>query len=139
VEPRNSSSFVVKQSDGLLAGLDNAGLYFSEDDDWQQMSYGLAGEFVKGAQVVLEACPANWREWNYKGEPIKTAALYRSEVENTASRAAIIIHPMKQGRVILCNLDPEIKSTKRWRVVQQCFVMKALRCLKLPCKTDSLT
>lgn len=121
VEPRVSSSFIVTQSDPLLAGLDNAGLYFSEDDDWQQMTYGLAGEFVKGAQVVLAACPADWRKWNYKAEPVKTAALFRSEVENTASRAAIVIRPMNQGRVILCNLDPEIKSTKKLAVIQQLF------------------
>jgi beta-galactosidase len=115
VEPRASSSFVVKQSDPLLAGLDNAGLYFSEDDDWQQMTYGLTGEFVNSARVVLEASPADWRRWNYKGEQVKTAALYRSEVENTAARAAIVIRPMNQGRIILCNLDPETKSTKKWR------------------------
>jgi hypothetical protein len=121
VEARVSSSFVVKQSDPLLAGLNNAGLYFSEDDDWQQMTYGLAGEFVKSAQVVLEACPADWRRWNYKGEPVKTAALYRSEVENTASRAAIVIGPMNQGRVILCNLDPEITSTKKAAVLESLF------------------
>ncbi len=121
VEPRVSSSFVIKQSDPLLAGFDNAGLYFSEGDDWQQMTYGLAGEFVKGAQVVLEACPANWRKWNYQGEPIKTAALYRSEVENTTSRTAIAIRSMSQGRVILCNLDPEITSSKRAALMEHFF------------------
>ena len=121
VEPRAASSFVVRQSDPLLAGLDNAGLYFSEDDDWQQMTCGLAGEFVKGAQVVLEACPADWRKWNYQGEPVKTAALYRSEVENPSARVAIAIRSVNRGRVILCNLDPEIKSTKKSAVIQKLF------------------
>jgi hypothetical protein len=121
VEPRVSSSFVVRQSDPLLAGLDNAGLYFSEDDDWRQMTYGLAGEFVKGSQVLLEACPADWRKWNYQGEPVKTAALYRSEVENPSTRVAIAIRSVNQGRVILCNLDPEIKSTKKSAVIQRLF------------------
>ena len=36
--------------------------YFSEGDDWQQISYALSGEFVKDAQVVLEACPVDWRQ-----------------------------------------------------------------------------
>jgi hypothetical protein len=121
VEPRVSSSFVVKSNDPLLAGLDNAGLYFSESDDWQQMTYGLAGEFVKGAQVVLEASQADWRKWNYQGEPVKTAAVFRSEVENPTARTAIAIHPLNQGRVILCNLDPEIKSTKKSAVIQRLF------------------
>jgi len=121
VEPRVSSSFIVKQSDPLLAELDNAGLYFSEDDDWQQMSFGLAGEFVQGGQAMLEACPANWRKWNYQGEPVKTAALFRSGVENPTARAAIVIRPVNQGRVILCNLSPEIKSLKKSEVIQQLF------------------
>ena len=120
-EPSTNSSFIVKQSDPLLAGLDNAGLYFSEDDDWQQMSFGLAGEFVQGSQVILEACPANWRKWNYQGEPVKTAALYRSEVENPSSRVAVAIRAVGQGRVILCNVDPVIKSTKKSEVIQQLF------------------
>ncbi len=121
VEPRVSSSFVIKQGDRLLAGLDDASLYFSEADDWQQMNFGLAGEFVQGAQVVLEACPADWRRWNYKGEPVKTAALYRSEVENPASRAVIVIRPMNQGRVILCNLDPEMGSPQKAGLIAHLF------------------
>jgi beta-galactosidase len=55
VEARAASSFVVRQNDPLLAGLDNASLYFAESDDWRQMAYGLGGEFLKGAQVLLEA------------------------------------------------------------------------------------
>ena len=119
--PRAASSFVVTQQDALLAGLDNSALYFSESDDWQQMSFGLSGDFIKNAQVVLEACPANWRKWNYQGEPVKTAALFRSEVENPSANAAIVIRSFNRGRVILCNLDPEIKSTKKSAVIQQLF------------------
>src|SRR5258706_985948 len=85
------------------------------------MSYGLTGKFVAEAKIVLEACPANWRKWNYQGEPVKTAALFRSEVENPSARAAISIRPVNEGRVILCNLDPEIKSTKKSTVIQQLF------------------
>src|SRR6202012_4397866 len=96
VEPSTNSSFVVEQNDPLLAGLDNAGLYFSEDDDWQQMDFGLTGDWIKGAQVVLEACPADWRKWNYQGEPIKTAALFRSEMEHPAAHAAIAISGLDQ-------------------------------------------
>jgi beta-galactosidase len=121
VEARSGSSFVVKQSSPMLAGLDNAGLYFSEDDDWQQMAFGLTGKFVDGSHVLLEACPANWRQWNYKGEPVKTAALFRSEVENPAARTVLAIRSVGQGRVILCNLSPEIKSVKKSAVIQQLF------------------
>ncbi|MGH7952875.1 MAG: glycoside hydrolase family 2 protein, partial [Limisphaerales bacterium] len=121
VEPREASSFVVMQNVPLLAGLDNAKFYFSEDDDWQQMEFGLSGEFVKNASVVLEACPADWRQWNYKPEPVKTAALFRSEVERTTSLTAIAIRKMGNGRVILCNLNPEIRSTKKSAVIARLF------------------
>jgi hypothetical protein len=121
VEPRINSSFVVKQNDPLVARLDNAGVYFSEDDDWQQVTFGLTGKFVKGAQVVLEASQADWRKWNYKGEPIKTAALFRSGVENPTARTVIAIRSLNQGRVILCNVDPEIRSSKKSGVIQRLF------------------
>jgi beta-galactosidase len=121
VEARTGSSFVVKQSSPLLAGLDNAGLYFSEDDDWQQMSFSLTGKFIEGSQVLLAASPANWRQWNYKGEPVKTAALFRSEVENPAARAVLAIRLEGQGHVLICNLNPEIKSVKKSGVIQQLF------------------
>jgi Glycosyl hydrolases family 2, sugar binding domain/Glycosyl hydrolases family 2/Glycosyl hydrolases family 2, TIM barrel domain len=121
VEPREASSFVVKQNAPLLSGLDNAKLYFSESDDWRQMAYSLDGAFVKNAQVVLDACPADWRQWNYKPEPVKTAALYRSEVERTTPLTAIAIGPLDKGRVILCNLNPQIRSTKKSEVVARLF------------------
>ena len=121
VEPRVASSFVIQQPDALLAGLDNADLYFSEDDDWKQMSYGLSGDMVKGAKVLLEACPADWRKWNYKGEPVKTAALYRSELETPGSRAVITVRPTGNGRIILCNLDPEVDSSKKAALLARLF------------------
>lgn len=121
VQPREASSFIVKQDVPLLAGLDNAKFYFSENDDWQQMDYSLGGAFVAGAQVVLDACPADWRQWNYKAEPVKTAALYRSEVERTAPLTAIAIHPLNKGRVILCNLNPEIRSSNKSALVARLF------------------
>ncbi|HXC36092.1 MAG TPA: glycoside hydrolase family 2 TIM barrel-domain containing protein, partial [Candidatus Acidoferrales bacterium] len=121
VEPREASSFVVKQDIPLLKGLDNTKFYFSEDDDWRQMDYSLTGAFVAGAQAVLDACPADWRQWNYKPEPVKTAALYRSEVERTAPLTAIAIRPLDKGRVILCNLNPQIRSTKKSELLARLF------------------
>lgn len=120
-EPRQASSFIVKQNVPLLAGLDNAKLYFSEDDDWRQIDYSLSGALVSSAQVVLEACPADWRMWNYQAEPVKTAALYRSEAEHTTPLAAIAVVSLAKGRVILCNLNPQIRSTKKSEVVARLF------------------
>ena len=120
-EPRQASSFVVKQNVPLLSGLDNAKLYFSEGDDWRQMGYSLSGAFVADAQVLLEVCPADWRQWNYKAEPVKTAALYRSEVERTTPLTAIAVHPLDKGQVILCNLNPQIRSTEKSKLIARLF------------------
>jgi len=134
--PRVASSFVVKQNNGLLSGLDNARFYFSEDDDWRQMAFGLGGSFLNNAQVLLEACPADWRKWNYQAEPVKTAALFRSEVEDTAPRAAMAILPAEQGRVILCNLDPGISSTHKAEIVEQLFRNEGIKTSKIMFGSD---
>lgn len=136
VEPRVSSSFVLRQSDPLLDGLDNADLYFSEADDWRQMDYGLAGGFLKNARIVLAACPADWRKWNYQGEPVKTAALFRSEVENTSPRAAIAIRPLNSGRVILCNLSPQIDSIHKARIIERLFKNEGVPIEHLAAQSD---
>src|SRR5262249_35660599 len=68
-----------------------------------------------------EACPAEWRRWNYKGEPGKTAALFRSEVENPGARAGFVTCAVGEGRGILCNLNPEIRSQRKAEVVRRGF------------------
>jgi len=120
-EPRVGSSFIIKKTDPLIIGLGNADLYFSEDDDWRQMSHSLSGKFIADAHVIVEACPADWRRWNYKGEQIKTSALFRSEHEDLSARAVIAVRSLAHGRVILCNLSSEIKSTKKLAVIRRLF------------------
>jgi beta-galactosidase len=116
--PRTASSFVVKASSPLLAGLDTAAGYFSEDDDWKQVTHGLGGEFVAGADLLLEACPNEWRSWNYQPEAVKTASLYRSGVERTAPLAVMVSRAQGNGRVILCNLDPAVSSIRKAHVLE---------------------
>jgi beta-galactosidase len=120
-QPRGASSFVVTKPNPLTAHLDNAALYFSEGDDWRQSSFGLTGSFVQEGQTLLEECTADWRQWNYKAEPVKTAALFRSEVERTNARAILIEHQLKNGQVVLCNLNPEIHSPKKESVLERLF------------------
>ncbi len=121
VTPRTASSFVVRQKDSLIVGLNNAALYFSENDNWLQMSFSLSGSFVEKAKTILIACPADWRQWNYKPEPVKTAALFRSEVERAAPLTAIATRRVGSGLVILCNLSPDIRSAKKKNVIVKLF------------------
>ena len=118
VAPRATSSFVVKQPDPLVAGLDNAALNFADADDPQQISYALDGDFVKSTQVILDACPVDWRRWN-RSEQVKTASIFRSEVENPGPLAAVVIRRLGNGRVILCNMNPEIRTSKKTAIVQR--------------------
>ncbi len=127
VESREASSFIIKQQDPLLRGLDNAALYFSEDDDWKQMSFGLDGDFIKGAEILLEACPADWRKWNYKAESVKTAAVYRSELETPGSRTVIAAWQAGNGRIILCNLNPDVDSPKKAALLARLFRNEGLQ------------
>ena len=119
--PRVASSFVVNPAEAGLAGLDNASFYFSEADDWRQMEFGLGGKFLQDAQVMLAASPADWRCWNYQAEPVKTSALFRSELENPAPRAVMVDFPYQTGHVMLCNLSPEISSLRKASVIERLF------------------
>jgi hypothetical protein len=125
-EPRVATSFIGKPSP-MLAGLVNAGLYFSEGDDWRQSAYSLSGDFVKDAQVVLEACPADWRRWNYKSEPVKTASILRSQLEHPGSLDIIVTTPLDKGQAILCNLSPDSSSTRKISVLKQLFANEGIQ------------
>jgi len=116
-EPRSASSFLVQGNDPLTSGVTDEALYFSESADWRQMSFGLTGPFVAGAKVLLEACPADWRKWNYQAEPVKTAALFRSEHEQTGPRAVLVAKDIGKGRVILCNLSPSVESEPKFTLI----------------------
>ncbi|HEX3801026.1 MAG TPA: glycoside hydrolase family 2 TIM barrel-domain containing protein [Verrucomicrobiae bacterium] len=121
VDSRPASSFVIKQADALTAGLGNPNLYFSDNDNWRQLNFTLGGDFVKGSKVAVDACVADWRRWSYKSEPVKTAALYRSEVERPGPLAAVVIREMNPGRVILCNISPDATSKKKSSLIERLF------------------
>ncbi len=129
VFPRAASSLIVKQRDRLIEGFDNAELYFSESDDWELMSCSLGGEFLGGAKILLEACPADWRRWNYRPEPVKTAALFRSEREDRGPLAALVTKHVGRGRVILCSLTPDIRSPRKAELVRHMFQNEGIEIL----------
>jgi len=137
--PRVASSFVVKPDHALVSGIDNASLYFSEDDDWRQMTFGLGGKFLDKANIDVEACPADWHKWNYQGEPVKTAALFRSEAEDAAPRAAIAEFPSHHGRVILCNLESRVSSTRKAEVLAQLFRNEGIETEKTAARSEFIS
>ena len=83
-------------------------LYFSEKEDYVIQRYGIRSESlekqVRKARVLLKACSCDWRMWNYRGEPSKTGALYRSEKELPAANALVKLNVGK-ARILLCTLE----------------------------------
>jgi beta-galactosidase len=120
-EPRSASSFLWTRPSRLSAGITDDRLYFSENDDWRQMSFGLSGSGLRDATVVFRACPADWRKWNYQAEPVKTAALFRSEHEQTGSPVVFATKQVGDGTVIFCNFTPTIESVAKESLVESLF------------------
>ena len=92
--------------DSLLAGIDDASLYFTDLLPGDATQHGLAGPFATdGGQILIAAASADWRRWNNRPEPQKTAAILRSEREAKPTGAAVVAHPLGKGRYIVSALD----------------------------------
>lgn len=96
---RESTSFLLKEADPMLAGLGHKDFYFTEISPQPIMKNGLRGELVEKGIVLVEACNTDWRRWNSRPEYLKTAAVYRSEQEAKPSGAAIV--KVTSGKAVL--------------------------------------
>ncbi len=101
---RDTSSLVIKSSHPIVSGMTHADFYFSEIQKSPVMTRGLAGPFVDNGIVILEACNANWREWNQVGESAKTAKLVRSERESKPAGTAMVQCQMGKGTITVNTL-----------------------------------
>ena len=82
------------------------GLYFTDLLPGDAAKQGLSGPFVSdGGQPLIVAASADWRRWNNRPEPQKTAAILRSELEAKPAGAAIVEHPFGKGRYVVSALD----------------------------------
>lgn len=102
---RTASSYVVEAADPILAGLTNADFYFTETEPGNVTAHGLAGPLADAGQALVLPCPADWRRWNYQAEPIKTAALLRSEREANPGGAALVRSAQGKGQFLVSALD----------------------------------
>ncbi|WP_163325386.1 glycoside hydrolase family 2 protein [Draconibacterium mangrovi] len=87
---RESTSFILKSADPVLAGLGNKDFYFTELIRRPVMTDGLSGDLVKNGTILVEACNTDWGRWNARAEYLKTAAVYRSEHEAKPEGTAIV-------------------------------------------------
>ena len=103
---RDASSLLVQSPDPILAGLDNGDFYFTESQPTPIIQHGLAGPFVTRGRILVTACPAEWRRWNNRAEPVKTAALLRSEREAKPGGAALVEYTSGSGRYLVASFVP---------------------------------
>jgi beta-galactosidase len=102
---RKATSFVKQADDPFVGALDNKDYYFTELTRQPVMQYGLSGEMVRGAKVILEACNTDWSRWNSRPEYLKTAAVYRSERESKPGGAALVKVASGKGQLYLTSID----------------------------------
>ncbi|MDR1556593.1 MAG: glycoside hydrolase family 2 [Tannerellaceae bacterium] len=102
---RKATSFLIKQEDEIVAGLNHEDFYFTELTRQAVMSYGLSGEAVRKGIVIAEACNTDWSRWNGQAEYSKTGSVYRSERESKPEGAAIVKISAGQCDIYISSMD----------------------------------
>ena len=103
---RDATSYIIKNPHAVLNETSNANYYFSEFTNNKPLSkYSIGGDWANRAQVILEACNTDWNKWNYQGEPVKTAKVFRSELEAKNSGNVLVYEKMGKGELLVSTID----------------------------------
>ncbi|MCU0474011.1 MAG: glycoside hydrolase family 2 [Bacteroidales bacterium] len=102
---RDATSYVIKNQHAILNGTSNANYYFSEFTKQPVSEYSIGGAWLNRAHVILEACNTNWNNWNYQGEPVKTAKVLRSEREAKANGNVLVYERIGKGELLVSTID----------------------------------
>jgi len=105
------SSFLPEQK-SWTRGLNNSDFYFCEIQKGNACDYTLSGPLVDDSEVLLNACPTDWRKWNKRPEEIKTAGTLRSENEAPADRSVFIKYQDNKGAIYVSTLTEFANSEK---------------------------
>jgi beta-galactosidase len=111
LENRPITSF-LPVSKSWMRGLNNSDFYFCELQNADASKYGMAGALVDEGEILLNACKTDWRKWNKRPEEIKTAAVVRSEHENTGAAPAFIKYQNGASAVYISTLTEFVNSEK---------------------------
>lgn len=110
------SSFIPTQK-SWIRGLNNSDFYFCQLQTADVAEYTMGGDMVEEGEVLLNACPTDWRHWNMRAEEIKTAGTLRSENEAPAELAVMIKYPTGKGDVYLSTLNEFVNSEKGYNTL----------------------
>ncbi len=97
-EERRATSMVSRY-------IPNSALYFTESSNKEIMSCGIGGDILTAGNRIIDPCNTEWDAWNYRGENVKTAAVFRTEQERKPDAAALVSVPRYKGKVLVCSID----------------------------------
>lgn len=106
------SSFLPSQK-SWIRGLNNSDFYFCEIQKGDACGYAMAGPLVEESEVLLTACPTDWRKWNKRPEELKTAGTLRSENEAPANRSVFIKYHDNGGGAIYASTLTEFANSEK--------------------------
>ena len=121
------STFIPKDRP-LVRGLFNSDFYFCELQRGDAAKFTLGGEWVRSAEVEVEACRTDWREWNKKAEEMKTAAIIRTENECTAPLAVIATRRAGASKVRVQTLTDFANSEKGYKTLSRMLANAGVKC-----------
>jgi len=102
---RNATSYIIKKEHPIIRKEKHASLYFSEITKEPVSRFSMGGEWVEESNLILEACNTDWLRWNYNGEDVKTANVYRSEREAKKIGNVIVQQSYGKGELIVSTMD----------------------------------
>jgi len=102
---REATSYLIKGQHAIVRKENNASYYFSELTKEPVSTISIGGHWVEESNLILEACNTDWLKWNYQGEDIKTAKVYRSERETKNPGNVIVQQAYGKGELIVSTID----------------------------------
>ncbi len=115
VENRRSSYLPVQKS--WIRGLNNSDFYFCELQKADANRYAMYGNLIEEGNVLLNACPTDWRRWNKRAEEIKTAGTLRSENEAPVETAVFVKCGNGKGDIYVSTLTDFANSEKGYNTL----------------------
>jgi len=127
VFPLVRSTFIPKDRP-LVRGLFNSDFYFCELQRGDASKFSLGGEWIRSAEVEVEACRTDWREWNKKAEEMKTAAIIRTENECVAPLAVVATRRVGAAKVRVQTLTDFANSEKGYKSLARMLANAGVKC-----------
>jgi hypothetical protein len=102
---RDIEHLVKTKPDRLLSGIHSGDLYWIERDQKNPIiRYSIETTQKKNRDILLGVSSLDWRKWNWEAEPIKTAAILKSELAKKESANGLVRFRIGNGQIIINQL-----------------------------------